>query len=135
MGIELDKIEPLKALGIEFVRSDDEGAEFVIPLVGNRNDKGTLFAGSQYSALVLCGWYLASEYTDKHHAGFKVAIKNSDVSFPLPATSDLRVIAQFVQAPDERPNGNIRMLVNVRAIDSDGQTVSSISGDYRAFPS
>ena len=129
--MNLDAIEPLAKLGIECVTRDAERAEFFIPLIGNRNDKGTLFAGSQYSALVLAGWYHASQWAVAHELPDKVAIKDCQVSYPKPALSDLRVVARFEVEPDRRPSGHWRAMVRVEAFDDSDDVVARLTGDYR----
>lgn len=129
--MNLDAIEPLKALGIELVEGSDQAVVFHIPLLGNRNDKGTLFAGSQYSGLVLAGWYLASRWAASRGLGEKVAIKDCHVRYPKAASTAVTVTATLREAPDLRPSGHWRALISVQGIDADGDTVSELDGDYR----
>ncbi|PTY36969.1 hypothetical protein BGP77_06700 [Saccharospirillum sp. MSK14-1] len=129
--MKLEQIEPLTALGIELVASETDRTEFRIPLAGNRNDKGTLFAGSQYSALVLSGWYHSGTWAEQHELGDTVAIRDCQVRYPKPATSDLTVTARFDAEPDQRPSGHWRAPVRVEARDADGELVAELIGDYR----
>ena len=129
--MKLDQIEPLSALGIELISSDADQTQFRIPLHGNRNDKGTLFAGSQYSALVLSGWYHSGAWAERHELGDTVAIRDCQVRYPKPATSDLTVVAQFEAEPDQRPSGHWRARVRVEARDDAGELVAELIGDYR----
>jgi len=129
--MKLDQIEPLAALGIDLVASDANQSRFYIPLNGNRNDKGTLFAGSQYSALVLAGWYHSGAWAEQHQLGDTVAIRDCQVRYPKPATSDLSVVAQFEAEPDQRPSGHWRARVKVEARDTAGELVAELIGDYR----
>ena len=46
-------------MGLRVVAANAQGVTVQIPIEPNRNDKGTLFAGSSYSGLVLAGWMLA----------------------------------------------------------------------------
>lgn len=133
--MKLDQIEPLAALGIELVASAAEQTQFRIPLIGNRNDKGTLFAGSQYSALVLAGWYHSGVWAEQHQLGDTVAIRDCQVRYPKPATSDLSVIARFEAEPDQRPSGHWRARVRVEARDQSGELVAELLGDYRILAS
>jgi thioesterase domain-containing protein len=131
MGMNLDRIEPLKALGVELVSCNGDTAIFTIPLIGNRNDKGTFFAGSQYSAIVLAGWYLCSSWAKYHDLGEKVAVKSGDVAYPKAAVSDLTVAAHFVELPQKRPSGHWKAMINVVATDDQGDEVCVFLGDYR----
>lgn len=129
--MKLDQIEPLAALGIELIASDAAATHFSIPLIGNRNDKGTFFAGSQYAALVLAGWYHSGAWAERHQLGETVAIRDCQVRYPKPATSDLTVSAGFEAEPDLRPSGHWRARVRVEARDGANELVAELIGDYR----
>lgn len=129
--MKLEQIEPLHKLGIELKECDGTSAEFFIPLDGNKNDKGSLFAGSQYSVLVLCGWYLTSDWASNNDLGERVAIKDSHTQYLRAALSDLNVISRFDAMPDKRQSGHWRACVTVQAKDADGHLVSQLTGDYR----
>lgn len=131
--IALNQIEPLAKLGIEWVSSDDSGTRFRIPLLGNRNDKGTVFAGSQYTALVVTGWYHTARWAGLQGLPEQVAIKDSQVRYPKAAYSDLDIHAHFTAPPDVRPSGHWRALVEVTARDADGDVVAVLTGDYRVL--
>ncbi|MFQ3231679.1 YiiD C-terminal domain-containing protein [Reinekea sp.] len=129
--MNLEAIEPLSALGIELVSCNSGQAVFSIPLHGNRNDKGTFFAGSQYSAVVLSGWYLCSHWAGLNDLGEKVAIKSGEVAYPKAALGDLTVTAAFKALPEKRPSGHWRAMVEINAVDELGETVCKFIGDYR----
>lgn len=129
--IQLDKIEPLEALGIEWLDQTADQSRFRIGINGNHNDKGTFFAGSQYAALVLAGWYHASQWAQDQGLGDKVAIKEGTVRYPRAATSDLVVTARFQQLPDLRPSGHWRALVTSSAVNAEGEEVAHLVSDYR----
>lgn len=131
--MKLAQIEPLKALGIELIGADEAQTRFRIPLVGNRNDKGSLFAGSQYSALVLAGWYHSGAWAERHGLGETVAIRDCQVRYPKPALSDVTVTARFEAEPDQRPSGHWRARVVVEALDEEGTLVAELKGDYRVL--
>ncbi|WP_108124664.1 YiiD C-terminal domain-containing protein [Saccharospirillum mangrovi] len=129
--MKLDRIEPLAALGIELLESTATETRFRIPLVGNRNDKGSLFAGSQYAALVLTGWYHSGAWAEQHGLGDTVAIRDGQVRYPKPALSDVIATARFTAEPDLRPSGHWRALVQVQAHDTQQQRVAELNADYR----
>lgn len=131
--IQLDKIEPLEALGIEWLDETANQTRFRIRIDGNHNDKGTFFAGSQYAALVLAGWYHASRWASDQGLGEKVAIKEGAVRYPKAATSDLIVTASFQQVPDQRPSGHWRAMVTSTAVDEQGDEVATLVSDYRVL--
>ena len=43
---------------IDVLEADEACVKVRVPMDGNGNDKGTLFAGASYSALVVAGWCL-----------------------------------------------------------------------------
>lgn len=131
--MKLDRIEPLAKLGIEWVDTDADRSRFRIPLAGNRNDKGTLFAGSQYSALVAAGWYHTSHWAQLNRLSDPVAIKDSRVVYAKPAETDLTVEARFDGTPDQRASGHWRARVIVEAIDDAGDVVARLDADYRVL--
>lgn len=131
MMMQLEYIEPLAKLGIEWVSSDDAHALFRMPLQGNRNDKGTVFAGSQYAALVVAGWYHTARWAGQQGLPEQVAIKDSQVSYPKAARSDLDIEARFTAPPDRRPSGHWRARVKVTARDDSADVVAVLTGDYR----
>jgi thioesterase domain-containing protein len=135
LGLNLDAILPLQPQGIRLLKATDTEVSFHVPLDPNINDKGTLFAGSQYSGLVISGWYLASQWAKSQNLGEKVAVKDCSVSYPKAALSDITATAVFKQAPDKRPSGHWRVLVEVTGIDEQGGITSVLKGDYRIIQS
>lgn len=132
--MKLERIEPLAALGIEPLASPNpDETRFRIPLAGNRNDKGSLFAGSQYSALVLAGWYHTANWSLAAGLGETVAIRDCQVRYPQPALTDLVVSARFTAEPDPRPSGHWRARVIAEARDAEGSLVGELTGDYRVL--
>lgn len=137
--MNLAAIEPLEKLGIKLIECDGQQASFKLPLAGNRNDKGTLFAGSQYSALVISGWYLASQWASENAAELKlseqVAIKDCHVSYPKAASTGVIATARFIETPDLRPSGHWRARIEVTASDEHNDVCSRLIGDYRLLVS
>jgi thioesterase domain-containing protein len=131
--LNLETIEPLESLGIRLIECTSDTATFEVPMRGNQNDKGTLFAGSQYSGLVICGWYLVSHWAQEQNIGTKVAIKDCQVSYPNAAYSGVKTVATFSKRPDKRPSGHWRALVQVTATDEEGQITAVMNGDYRVL--
>ncbi|TDO99578.1 YiiD C-terminal domain-containing protein [Marinomonas balearica] len=129
--MNLDAIPPLEKLGIELKHCNGVTAAFFLPYDGNQNDKNTVFAGSQYSALVIAGWYLVGVWAEQNSLGDKVAIKEGNVSYPKAAHSDVTVTARFDETPNKRPSGHYKSIVRIEARDEDGDLVSQLIADYR----
>ncbi|MBO7166766.1 MAG: YiiD C-terminal domain-containing protein [Kiritimatiellae bacterium] len=48
-----------RQMKIDVMKADDMEVVLSLPIEGNDNDKGTMFAGASYSALAVAGWCLA----------------------------------------------------------------------------
>jgi len=114
----LSRIPIAAAMGLTLLRADDEAVEMRIPLGGNANDKGTLFAGSSYSALVLAGWTLVMNRA--RTSGFVnpwAAIVDAHVHYAKAVREDLVVRAVFVEPPTLVPGARNWAKVRVGADD------------------
>ncbi len=59
-----------------------------VPLAPNRNDKGTAFAGTIYSALVLAPWCLVTALLKEQGTKADVMVYRSEVKFLKPIRAD-----------------------------------------------
>jgi len=90
----------VSGMRIEVKAVSAEAVTLSLPSTGNGNDKGTLFAGAIYSALVISGWTLAMQAAE--HAGFKhpwVAVVDSRCRYAKALRSDVEVVATFSEPP------------------------------------
>ncbi|MBN1141677.1 MAG: YiiD C-terminal domain-containing protein [Deltaproteobacteria bacterium] len=130
----LNRIEPYSSLGLRLEALDSERAVISMPLDGNRNDKGTGFAGSLYSALVLAGWCLTMKTcADRGDGPWEAMIKGSQVSFLRPVASDCRAVARFDGPPEPKGKGRWKVAVTVAAFDAENRLCAEFHGDYRGF--
>jgi thioesterase domain-containing protein len=129
--MELEKIEPFNSLGFRAVEVGDRRVVISVPLDGNRNDKGTMFGGSVYSAMVLAGWKLCVEQAKTGGFSGDIVIRDSSISFLRPMTSNLLAEAVATGEPRETPRGNIAFDVEVSAANDTGKTCARFSGSYR----
>ena len=102
-----------------------------VPLAGNRNDKGTLFGGSMYSAMVLAGWRLSNLSAGELGRSGDVYVKNSSIEFLRPIRSDMQAIATLNSPPAETRSGNLAFEVVISALDDDGVTCGRAKASYR----
>ncbi|NLV25256.1 MAG: DUF4442 domain-containing protein [Deltaproteobacteria bacterium] len=128
----LKRIEAVSALGISLVSLTGEEAVVSIPLAGNRNDKGTFFAGSLYAAMVLAGWCLTMKLCSGREGRWEAVIKDSRVSFLRPVTGDCRAVARFRKPPLERGEGRVAVFAEVSACDVSNRRCVLFHGEYRA---
>ena len=129
--MRLDLIEPFCTLDFALDSADEERVVMSVPLVGNRNDKGTMFGGSVYSAMVLAGWSLSIELGKAAGRSGDIVIKDSSIAFLRPVTGRLTVTATPAGATAETRHGNLAFRVRVVAEDEDGQRCAEFEGNYR----
>ena len=91
-------------MGLRVVAANAQGVTVQIPIEPNRNDKGTLFAGSSYSGLVLAGRMLAIEPAQA--SGSKrprAAVLDAHVHYAKPIREDVLAKAEFAEEPNLVP--------------------------------
>ena len=115
--------------------------EFAIraPLAPNRNDKGTGFAGSLYSAMVLAGWCFVSTKLKADGLDAQVAVTSSHVDFLHPVTDDFSAVCRlsdpdqwvhFVSKLEKRRNYHISLSVDLICA---GDVKATLTGQYIAW--
>lgn len=86
-----------------------------LPIAGNGNDKGTLFAGAAYSALVIAGWLLVMERA--RLSGFRApwaAVVDAHCHYAKAIRTDAEAVATFTEAPALVPGARNWPKVTVR---------------------
>ena len=127
----LEKIEPYHSLAFRETDSTARKVVIEVPLVGNRNDKGTMFGGSVYSAMVLAGWKLCVEQAAALGLEGEIVIRDSRIAFLQPVCSDLKAVAVVQGKPSETRRGNYAFDITVNAMDADGSRCAEFEGSYR----
>lgn len=87
-------------LRAKVVEVTDDHVAVHIPMAGNGNDKGTMFAGASYSALVVAGWCLVMNRA--FASGFKkpwAAIVDAHCHYAKPVVEDALATATFAEPP------------------------------------
>lgn len=87
-------------MGLEVIAASDSSVSVRIPIESNLNDKGTLFAGSSYSALVLAGWTLAM--CRAQSSGFErpwAAVVDAHVHYAKAIRETVIATASFLEEP------------------------------------
>jgi len=126
----LKKIEPYSTLKMELVECTDTGSSISINLDGNRNDKGTMFAGSIYSVMVLTGWTLAKHICDIKTSDYDVVIKDSTSKFIKPVSSGSIARATLSGNPIQKANNNLSISVTVELVDKSNEKCAELLGTY-----
>ena len=129
--MELEKIEPWHSLGFIREEATARRVAITVPLHGNRNDKGTMFGGSVYSAMVLAGWKLCGEQAAEAGLFGDIVVRDSSVSFLRPVTGDLTAVALPLSPPRKTQRGNYAFDISVTASDSKGKRCAEFNGGYR----
>jgi thioesterase domain-containing protein len=92
------------SMHIEVVSADDKCVKVKIPMEGNANDKGTMFAGVSYSALVIAGWCLAMNKA--YESGFEhpwAAIVDAKCHYQKALREDSVATAEFLEPANPVP--------------------------------
>ena len=129
--MSLDAIEPFCSLAMREVHCSPDRVAISVPLAGNRNDKGTLFGGSMYSAMVLAGWRLSNLSADQLGRSGDVYVKDSSIEFLRPIRSDMQAVATLGSPPAETRTGNLAFEVMIEAVDEDGVTCGRATASFR----
>jgi len=129
--MSLEAIEPFVTLGMTETDAGPEQVVVDVPLAGNRNDKGTLFGGSMYSAMLLAGWRLCMLAAERLGESGETYVKDSGVRFLRPIRSDMKAIARLVKPPYETARGNLAFDVEVDATDESGDLCGRAHATYR----
>ena len=108
----------------------EAGAEILIPLEQNSNDKGCLFAGSIYSGAILAAYRAAERlFAERGLAGELVA-KTASANYLKRIVSDGTAVATACGEPVCKPNGNHTLTVTVSVSDSDGAVCAEFTGQF-----
>lgn len=90
-----DNIPLVSAMELEFLSAIPGEIRIKSPLQANINDKGTGFAGSIYSGLVLSGWSLVTYELRRRGHDPDVVVARSTVEYRMPIRSDFISRATF----------------------------------------
>jgi thioesterase domain-containing protein len=128
-----DKVEPVARLGLTVATDGLDAVAIDVPLDGNKNDKNTMFAGSQFSGMVLAGWRLASNWAVSQGITVPVVIKSTQMEFMRPVDTQLHCVAAVVDQPSQGKSGNWKLDIRVEARDEQGVVCAVLQGDYRVL--
>ena len=127
---ELRKIEPFSSLHMGFVDCTDDQMSLSIRLEGNLNDKGTMFAGSIYSVLVLTGWALMKHQCDQRDGDYDVVIKESETSYKRPVNSAGLATAILINEIETTTRGSLSARINVSLLNDSQKVCATLKGTY-----
>lgn len=129
--MSLEAIEPFVSLGMAEAAAGPDEVALDVPLDGNRNDKGTLFGGSMYSAMLLAGWRLCGLQAARMGDSGDTYVKSSSVEFLRPILSDMRAVARLAGPPYRTPRGNLAFDVDIDALDAGNRLCGRARASFR----
>jgi len=107
------------------------GMDILIPLEYNRNDKGSLFAGSIYSGAVMAGYRKAEQLCADHGLAGDLVAKEARIRYFKAILSDgLAVATASDNEPVLKPNGNYSLNVTVTVNNADSIACAALDAEY-----
>ncbi|MBS9536031.1 PaaI family thioesterase [Mycobacterium sp. M1] len=122
-------------MGVKVVTADRGHAATTVPLEGNGNHFGVIYAGVQFTVAEVLGGIIALTTFDA--AKYFPLVKNLDISFVGMAKSDLRAEARMSDAEIDRvaaeaaERGKSDFTLEAVITDADGNTVATTRGLYQ----
>jgi thioesterase domain-containing protein len=109
------------------------------PLLPNTNDKGTAFAGSLYSTMVLAGWMYVTARLKLEEIDAEAVATAAEIRYLKPVTTDFQAVcrlpdetawSRFVAKLQKRKNYKLHLPVEIAV---DGELKTSLTGEYHAW--
>ncbi|NQD35943.1 DUF4442 domain-containing protein [Permianibacter sp. IMCC34836] len=110
-------------------------AHCLIPLAGNENHMGSMYAGAQFTLADITGGVLALVSFDMQR--FYPTLKDLKLEFLKPATSDLSLVYQLSETElgelqqSATANGKAKFLLQGELKDVQGSVVARASGEFQ----
>ncbi len=131
------------ALGVAVLVLDD-GVTLRMPVVGNRNGMGTVFAGSLHALCTLSGWGLLTRWVYDADVGpCEVVLQDSSIHFSQPVRSTPHARCEPLDPSDDehlrralrkhRP-GRVRLAVGISIGENPDQIAARFVGRYIVRP-
>jgi thioesterase domain-containing protein len=121
---------------VEFNRSQ---LSISAPLTPNTNDKGTAFAGSLYSTMVLAGWMYVTARLKMEEIDAEAVATAAEIRYVKPVTRDFEAVCRlkdeadwdrFITKLQKRKNYKILLPVEISA---KGELKTTLMGEYHAW--
>lgn len=129
-------IEFVRRCGLRLVECGPGYAECVMPLVGNENHLGAMYAGAQFTLADITGGALLLASFDPEH--FFPILKDLQLEFLMPATTDLRLRYALADGAlpdllaDAQAGGKARLVLAGELRDGKGAVVTRCRGEFQA---
>ncbi len=133
-----NQIAPAKAMQVSVSGYSNGCLELAAPLRPNINDKGTAFAGSISSLLVLAGWGVVMLRLQEAGIQAEVVVSKSKTDYKRPIRADMNATAtatseqikQLISELKQNPRGNIQIETKLA---SEGKTCATMTATYVAI--
>lgn len=128
-------VPALYGMGVRAAEARPGFAASTVPIEGNGNHFGAMYAGVLFSVAEVLGGVLAASTFDP--TKFFPLVKDLQISFRKPATTDVRAEAQLddetVQraTADAAANGKAEFVLDAVVTDAQGVTVATTHGIYQ----
>jgi len=122
-------------MGIEATALSSGHAEATVPIEGNGNHLGTMYAGVLFTVAEVLGGALALSSFDV--TKFYPVVKDMKITFRRPATEAVTAKASLTGeqvtelAAEAEANGKAQFILNAEVFDASGELVASTEGTYQ----
>lgn len=133
------EIPLINHMGFTPLEWDGKALAMGAELAPNVNDKGTGFGGSLATVATLCGWSIVTLYLREQGRDDSVAIRESQLEYFLPVTSDFTAttslpdadaMAQFDAKMAAKGRARLDLVIEIKQGD---KVALRLSGSYVAF--
>jgi hypothetical protein len=107
----------------------EEAGGTIIPLASNRNDKGSLFAGSIYAGAILAAYRAAERLFASRGLEGELVAKAASIRYLRRIDSDGRAAADPAGEPVCKPNGNHALEMTVAVADASGARCAELCAE------
>ena len=123
------KIEAIKRMALEERDTGSGQPTVLVPLEGNTNDKGTMFAGSIFSACILCGYRAAERAFAEAGIRGDIVAAQADIKYLRPVSSDAVATVHSI-SPIDTSRTQPALNVQVDLLDANNQTCATLTARY-----
>ncbi len=130
-----NKFDFLRNMGLKILALAPGEVKLMLPKKGNENHLGTVFAGALFTLAEVPGGVLA--YTTFDAARFYPVVKEMNIKFVRPATTDVTVESVMSQAESDRlaqeaeETGKASFTLDGEILDANGKVVAKTQGFYQ----
>jgi len=111
------------AMELQVEHLSDSNIVLSAPMVANRNNHGSFFAGSLYSLAAISGWGLLTNYAHHHFPGSGVVVRKGEIEYFHPVVEnklkiscqmpDKKTMLQFVERLNIKGRARLNLCVEI----------------------